>query len=438
VVQTARNGTLTLSRVPGDQPPPASLAALRAARANGTLTRLGAEPDSLGLVAPNETLVVTLSAPGLAAAVRNETGDAADLRGYLNATDAAVAAPFRSGTAEGAIALTAPATRTVADPANDTYHLAVPLDRTPLVGLGEDGGPPRVVVGDRYRVTATLGGGVPAGDPPARPVRIVDGRVIVPPPEGAERVLVPGGSNATVFGLTRLAPGTRIRLLARTTDGETVAGTVARVRGDRSGSELLARLDLSGVAPGTRLRLAASGPGVPGENTTVVVREANASVSVPDQSGDGRTLRVDAVTVSHGGFVVARNESGTLVGVDYLPPGTHRDVDVDLSRHLGADGRLSVTVRHDRDRDGGLDDDDPPYRADGAPVRDAARYDLDASRTEEDGGDDGGGDETTATATGSGDPGPTGSGSGPGPGALAAVALVLLGILAFVLARRGS
>ena len=77
--------------------------------------------------------------------------------------------------------------------------------------------------------------------------------------------------------------------------------------------------------------------------TDVPAADPEATVSFADQDSDGTTVVVDEVFVSEGGFVtihdttLATNPFLSVVGVsEYLPPGTHRNVEVRLFDVPGA------------------------------------------------------------------------------------------------------
>ncbi|WP_247730979.1 DUF7282 domain-containing protein [Halovivax limisalsi] len=112
-----------------------------------------------------------------------------------------------------------------------------------------------------------------------------------------------------------------------------------------------------------------------------VTEDPYASISFPDQDGNGSVVTVESVTLSEGGYVVITDERDTVVGVsDRLSAGEHANVTVsqadDVDRELV--GRLTATVYRDRTDEAGFDRDpdegqgDRPYIVDGYPVSETA------------------------------------------------------------------
>ena len=115
----------------------------------------------------------------------------------------------------------------------------------------------------------------------------------------------------------------------------------------------------------------------------------NASITLANQTRDGRSVSVASATLPDGGFVVLEEAgpNGSVVGVSLpLGPGTHegrvtlRDVPgatPNVTR-LGANTTLVATLHRDSDGDGRFDglvapDTDGAYTANGTPVADRAR-----------------------------------------------------------------
>jgi PKD repeat protein len=119
----------------------------------------------------------------------------------------------------------------------------------------------------------------------------------------------------------------------------------------------------------------------------VALQAAPASVTFEDQTTDGRTVTVAAVTLPDGGFVtvhdegLAKGEPFTSVRgtTTYLPPGSHDDVTVVLDDPIEATQRLIAVPYRDTDSDGVYDyvstggGEDVPYEsARGVVVSDVA------------------------------------------------------------------
>jgi flagellar protein FlaJ len=74
-----------------------------------------------------------------------------------------------------------------------------------------------------------------------------------------------------------------------------------------------------------------------------------ASINLASQTTAGDQITLDSVSVSDGGFVVlhAEAEDGEVIGrTEYLPPGTHRNVDVELTGPPNKGEFLVVAVPH--------------------------------------------------------------------------------------------
>ncbi len=105
----------------------------------------------------------------------------------------------------------------------------------------------------------------------------------------------------------------------------------------------------------------------------LVVSSPVASLTVADPVDAGESVTVDSVSLSEGGYVVvhAVDANGTVLGrTEYLGPGTHRDVRIDLNGSVGSGRDLTFVPHLDTDGDeryGYADGDrDRPYPAAGA------------------------------------------------------------------------
>lgn len=135
-----------------------------------------------------------------------------------------------------------------------------------------------------------------------------------------------------------------------------------------------------------------------------------AQTTITDQTSDGSTVTVDSVTVHDGGFVTIHD--GTLLdgetfgsvrgSSDYLAPGTHEDVTVQLDDPYEQDGTAIAMPHRDTDGDESYDfvssdgADDGPYVAGGDIVLASAALTVEGASdaTPTDGST---GDDSTAT-----------------------------------------
>ncbi len=193
-----------------------------------------------------------------------------------------------------------------------------------------------------------------------------------------------------------------------------------------------------------------SGPGAAGEAVTTA-----GSVQFSNQTSGGTTVTVDRVTVPESGFVTIHDSSlldgdaiGSVVGTsEYLPAGTHEDVEIDVSGVEGTDTPIAMPHRDTNgneaydfvEQEGGADG---PYLGPQGAVVVAAEVEFPVEET------------TTATTTQAGDMETTamddtettmdgangttaeeGDGGSPGLGVVAALG-ALLALLALWRARR--
>jgi plastocyanin len=117
----------------------------------------------------------------------------------------------------------------------------------------------------------------------------------------------------------------------------------------------------------------------------------SAAVTFSDQTSDGTSVTVDSVRMDEGGFVTMHDDSlldgdalGSVVGVsEYLGPGSHEDVTVDLDEDLSETQTLIAMPHRDTDGDETYDfvdtdgSDDGPYTDAGSAITDSAEVSVD-------------------------------------------------------------
>jgi hypothetical protein len=352
----------------------ASVAAIERGREAGWVT-----PSPI--FAAGDSLVLRLRLPEMTDRVANATGDTADARfrsvlGQENVSLRIVqrhVSPHRprqtfylNGSRGQAVA---------ADPANGTYYVAADLATLPDAAgdpgiddhLTEAEFVPRLVVDGDHRLNP---GSVDAPNQTGRFV-LFDREASLSGADVDEH-LTPGfaaASNQTVTGYTALAPGSTVTVTVTEATGiETPRKATARVVGsmvdyDEYGPSKFAfeaALNLSGVEPGTEIRLdarpertTADGDDRRNEYRAPVDSSAAAVDLAADPILDD-SIRIDRATLPDGGFVaVERPSDGTVVGSsDYLDPGTHEDLRVRVGDHVADDSTLRVSLAHDTDGDG--------------------------------------------------------------------------------------
>ena len=113
--------------------------------------------------------------------------------------------------------------------------------------------------------------------------------------------------------------------------------------------------------------------------------EGEATITFADQDRDGDSVVVDSVDLSEGGFVAiyggdaVADPAGVLGSSDYLEPGAHDDVEIELETPIEDDQPLIAVVHHDTTGDETFQyaesdgaDDEPYVTPTGAPVLDTA------------------------------------------------------------------
>ncbi|MFA9426293.1 hypothetical protein [Natronorubrum sp. A-ect3] len=113
--------------------------------------------------------------------------------------------------------------------------------------------------------------------------------------------------------------------------------------------------------------------------------EGEATITFADQDRDGDSVVVDSVDLSEGGFVAiyggdaVADPAGVLGSSDYLEPGAHDDVEIDLETPIEDDQPLVAVVHHETTGDETFQyaesdgaDDEPYVTPTGAPVLDTA------------------------------------------------------------------
>ena len=113
--------------------------------------------------------------------------------------------------------------------------------------------------------------------------------------------------------------------------------------------------------------------------------EGEATITFADQERDGDSVVVDSVDLSDGGFVAiyggdaVADPAGVLGSSDYLEPGAHSEVEIDLEAPIEDDQPLVAVVHHDTTGDETFQyaesdgvDDEPYVTQTGAPVLDTA------------------------------------------------------------------
>ncbi|QLH80825.1 DUF7282 domain-containing protein [Halosimplex pelagicum] len=190
-------------------------------------------------------------------------------------------------------------------------------------------------------------------------------------------VTLKNGPRQTIGGETNVAPGTNLTVHVRK-DTENVAFDVS-VREDGT----FAVTTDAFADEGSGLRFTAwvsrNGTRISPRYDGMMLTYDPGSVTFADQrvESPGRTVVVDSVVLSDGGFVSVRQGSanGSVLGAsDYLRAGAHENVSVDFDRPVRGNETLVAVLHRDSDGDERWDspERDRPIPVDGSTIYDAA------------------------------------------------------------------
>ncbi len=182
-----------------------------------------------------------------------------------------------------------------------------------------------------------------------------------------------------------MAPGTtfQIELVPPRNPNATAAHT-ANATLDRSG-EFNATFDLSDAPVGTlyTIRIPTTPHDDPPRRLVAVGYATGASLGATDHESIGTVLYANGVTSTHGGFLVARNDTTTVAVSEYFGPG-EATPQPKFDPLLWQNETLTLTVYHDTDGDEAFDPAiDEPYRQGPEPVQTSVNVTVDLSEREQ-------------------------------------------------------
>jgi PGF-CTERM protein len=318
-----------------------------------------------------DTMLVRVSAPGLADAVAAQPGNTTTARFFslLDSDGANLRMYEVAPTEEGpfkAIDVTDSEAVTVVPGEGDRFDLVADpaalngtLDRDSDELPDAGGAPVGVESFDTYQFNFTFD-----GRSELKAISVFPTVATIAPNQPNDRPRVFPAANQTIRGTTTVAPGTRldVDLVVRGDEGFTLARTVTVT--NRSLSEFAAEFDLQDAAGARNISVVARLDGRPIGASDGRLLDLSARLVAPDRSDSRDRLRLPRVNLSQGGFVIVRPAgSDRIVGKRYLTSGPHEGVTVSLLQGIRADA-LNVTVYVDYDADRRFDGDGPdrPYR----------------------------------------------------------------------------
>lgn len=191
-------------------------------------------------------------------------------------------------------------------------------------------------------------------------------------------------ANQTVTGRGTMAPGTTFQIeLVPLGDSTAGAAHTAIVTLDRNGT-FTTTFDLSDTPAEAiyRIRVPSTPPAEPPHSLVVVGNATGASLTVEDQESIGTVLYASGITTTHGGFLVAQNETMTVAVSQYFGPGG-ASPQPDYEPFLAQNETLTVTVYRDSNGNHEFDPNtDEPYRVGGEVVQDTVNVTVDLSERE--------------------------------------------------------
>lgn len=364
-------------------------AALRAARANGTLVPASRGIDWYyedGLVAERDVTVhrITLAGNATTLATRLATGNGSSPTERFQALVANGSIDFEywgPSACPPELALNATinegAMRVLPNTGNSTVYLVFDTDRLRFHPL--DGGEPTTDtrVHGLHRLELSLPGAGGLVDDTVAGGTDYDVRrghaELVSRHEGLVRV--DALANRRLEGRTSFAPGSELTVrLVPYVEGDERKVASARVDRNRT---FVVGVDLRDATNRTiyavQIEPPPATPSVGAGATFVAVGNASgAVVDARNQTSNGAILYGPTITTTDGGFVTVRNAAGDRVGVsDYRKPG-RAVAQIDLRPVLQSSQRVTVTVYRDVNGNRAFDAPDTPYLVDGSPVRDTA------------------------------------------------------------------
>jgi len=186
------------------------------------------------------------------------------------------------------------------------------------------------------------------------------------------------GTNVSVLGRTNLAPGTEVELRTRRIDPTFLMTRTATVTDNGS---FEAAFDYDPHGRGYEAPLWVLGHRDATEASVDVI-SANASVTVRDQVSQD-VIVVEEATLGGGGFVSLTAGREEILGTtDYLEPGTHDSIRIELNESLTESTDVRAVAYMDRNRNRSYDAIwDPAYTSGNATVNDTARVTVPTGAT---------------------------------------------------------
>jgi hypothetical protein len=367
--------TVELRRYPAGRPLPVTTDGFQSARNDGFVTSLR---DGDPVVVRREALVLTLRIDGLDDTLASYRGDP---RARLNSLVADSGGDFvlvetdlPTGQQPRGIDPLSTAAEAVDGTEPDTYHVVVPMTDA---AVRES----RSLRTGEYRLVTSFDQAI-EGDLDEPTLAVRDPRVEFQAPQGRSRPLMAFTDTEPVYATTNVAPGTALTVRLEHSFGNLRDEALVERAGGQSRFRAQFAVTERMFSPGFTSTLSVEWQSERLSVTPVDGRALAASLSVPDQTGSGQ-VRVEDVSLSHGGFVAVEGVDGARLGVVSVPATDGDPTTVRVP--VRVDGRQTIRVRavayRDPDGDGDLEGEDPPYRTDGEIVSATGTYSPEATAT---------------------------------------------------------
>lgn len=275
--------------------------------------------------------------------------------------------------------------RVAADPETDALYLVVDVERL-YFELGSSG-----PVADRWNwghhavsLTLSESSGLVAENTTIEDHYNVDRRRVEFETEDDSLVRFDPEPNQTVTGSASMAPGSVLEIeLVPIENPNAAAAHTTNATLDQAG-ELDASFDLSNAPDSAlyTLRIPDTQSDAPPRRLVAVGNATGASLGAMDHESIGTVLHWSGVTSTHGGFLVARNDTTTVAVSEYFGPGA-ASPQPDYDPLLWQDETLTLTVYHDTDGNEAFDPAaDKPYRRGGEAVQATVNVTVDVAERE--------------------------------------------------------
>lgn len=308
-----------------------------------------ASNDPVG-VTIRDTLVLEITSQRLKDHLSNQTGDNATARmqDLLDSKNASLSIVEQNpATMRHRMLLKAlsPSASRVISGSNNTTYLVIDLAEAKIQYDGPDENQERLVdspyQGSIFEVNFTL-----RSSQMSMSIETQEPDIEFTTPPGTHDVLVPAGENTTIPGRATVAPESTLRVeVYNEATGEMISNSTVKVNEHRL---VTPTVNTTGMTNET-LRIHASRDSRNLSTTTATVLEEQSTIEFNDQQDAGNQVEIEHVSLSHGGILVVRNQSGDgqIVAQTDLSNTGYHDITLQFNSPLTENATLEASVYHD-------------------------------------------------------------------------------------------